>query len=162
MPSVHRIRAAFSAASLAKHESAYKELIWHSQNLISNGGANKIAAQSLHADPTNMDHSSKDMAPRNSMDKDNCAALRLQLAEALVFDSCRSKCAEESVRVSPAASGSITAHLGILIRRQRKCLNDIFEITEVVKGSVTVAKNFNMGGRVANIFSVGFDSSAWS
>jgi hypothetical protein len=64
------------------------------------------------------------------------------------------------IGMSPAASGTISANLGELVGGQRKGLDDVFERTEIVEGSVTVAKDFDVGGRVADVFAVGFNSCA--
>lgn len=64
------------------------------------------------------------------------------------------------IRVGPSTTGVIGANLSELVRRKRKSLNHILEGTKVVKCSVTVTKYFQVNGRVANVFTVGFDSGA--
>lgn len=64
------------------------------------------------------------------------------------------------VGMSPAASGAISSNLSVLVGRQRKGLDGIFERAEIVEGSVTVAKDLNMRGGVADVFAVGFNSRA--
>ena len=62
--------------------------------------------------------------------------------------------------MGPATTGAIGPHLRVLICSKRRSLNDIIVVAEVMKGSVAVAKNFEMDGCVANVFTVGFNSGA--
>ena len=64
------------------------------------------------------------------------------------------------VGVGPSATGSVGANLGELVGYERVGLNDVFEGTEIVKGSVAVTKDFEVGGCVADVFAIGFDSGA--
>lgn len=64
------------------------------------------------------------------------------------------------VGMGPAATGAVGANLGILVGYERECLDGVFIGTEVVKGTVAVAKDFQVGRRVADVFAIGFDSSA--
>src|SRR5262245_47553807 len=64
------------------------------------------------------------------------------------------------VGVGPTAPRAIGPNLRVLIRGKRGSLNDIIIIAEIVKSSVAVAKNFEVDGCVADVFTVGFDSCA--
>jgi hypothetical protein len=62
--------------------------------------------------------------------------------------------------MAPTPTGAISPNLRELIGGKRGSLNDIIIVAEIVKGSVTVAKYFEVDGSVANVFTVGLDSGA--
>ena len=62
--------------------------------------------------------------------------------------------------MSPTATRAIGPNLRKLICGKRGSLNDIIIVAEIVKGSVAVAKNFEVDRCVANIFTVCLDSGA--
>jgi hypothetical protein len=64
------------------------------------------------------------------------------------------------VRLGEPSAGAISPNLRVLIGGKRGGLNDIIIVAEIVKGSVTVAKYFEVDGCVANVFTVGLDSGA--
>src|SRR2546423_2202748 len=55
------------------------------------------------------------------------------------------------------ASRSKISSLRILIGLQRQGLDDIIRGSEIMEGAVTIAKNFDGHGRVADVFAVGLD-----
>jgi hypothetical protein len=64
----------------------------------------------------------------------------------------------DCVGVGPAPARAIAPNLRVLVRGKGRSLNDIIIVAEIVEGSVAVAKNFEMDGCVANVFSIGFNS----